>query len=188
MINCGTNHPPAILEYEHIVHVFARPKRRRTRRPQLDNLGRPVSAQRWEGRIMVRAVQDNFVTPVGQARPAIRNVHNIIWLRCLKPARAEGARPLRKIRTLLSPWGDNYVGTRQRVDAQISVAHESSPYEAHEEAEEPGCTGSLPGDGPDAGMSTCDRGRVRSSFYFHYVYSETKLLPGRTGDNSGRSR
>lgn len=74
---------------------------------------------------MVRAVQDNFVTSIGQRRPAIRNVRHVIGLRRLKPARAEGARPRRKIRTLLTPRGNNYIGTRQRVDAQISVAHES---------------------------------------------------------------
>ena len=73
---------------------------------------------------MVRGVQDDLVTPVGQGGPAILNVRDVIWVRRLEPARAEWAQPFRKIRALLPPWGDNYVGTRQRVDTQISVPHE----------------------------------------------------------------
>ena len=76
---------------------------------------------------MVRAMQDHFVTPLGQARPAIWNVQDVIWSGSLKPAWAERTQSIRKIRPALSPWSDNYVGTCQRVDTEISVAHESSP-------------------------------------------------------------
>ena len=72
---------------------------------------------------MVGAVQDHFVTPVGQARPTIWNVQNIIRTGRLKPARAERAHPIRMNRPMLSPWSDDHMGTCQRIDAETGFAH-----------------------------------------------------------------
>ena len=72
---------------------------------------------------MVRAMQDDLVTPVGQGRPAIGEVPDVIGPGRLKPAGAERALSRREIRTLLPPRGDNHGGARQWVDPQVSVAH-----------------------------------------------------------------
>src|SRR5215472_14346771 len=104
VVDRGTDHPPAILEYEHIANVFARPQRRGARRPQLDDLGRPPLSELWEGRIVLRAVEDHLVTAVGQARPAVWNVQDVIRPRSLKPARTERARSFREIGPVLAPW------------------------------------------------------------------------------------
>ena len=79
---------------------------------------------------MVRAVQDHLVPPAGQGGPAIRDVPDVVRPGRLEPARAERARPLREVGTLLPPRGDDHVAARQRVDTQISLAHESAPYAA----------------------------------------------------------
>jgi hypothetical protein len=93
-----------------------------TRAP-LDNPGRLVLAQGREGRVVVRAVQDDFVAPVGQGRPAIGEVPDVIGPGRLKAARTEWALSRREIRTLLPPRGDNDIGTRQGVDTQVGIAH-----------------------------------------------------------------
>ena len=130
MLDGGADQPAAILEDEHVGHVVARPERRRARGPELDHPGRPFFAQRRERGAVVGGMQDDLMTSAGQGRPAIRDMPDVVGLGCLEPARAERARSFREVGTLLPPRGDHHRATRQRIDTQVSVAHESSPYAA----------------------------------------------------------
>ena len=130
MLDGGADQPAAVLEDEHVADVMACPERRRTRRPQLDHPGRPFLAQDRERSIVIRAVQDDLVTPAGQGGPAIRDVPYVVRPGRLEAARAERARSFREVGTLLPPGGDDDMAARQRVDAQLSIAHEAQPYAA----------------------------------------------------------
>src|SRR5215467_14885687 len=77
--------------------------------------------------MVVRAVQDHLMTPAAQPGPAVGNVPHVIGPGCLKAARAERAHAIGPIRPVLPPGGDDHVGTRQRVDTEISFAHGSPP-------------------------------------------------------------
>ena len=72
---------------------------------------------------MIRAVQDDLVTPVGQGRPAVLEVPDVVRPGRLEPARAERALASGQVGTLLPPRGDDDMGPGQRVDTQVSVAH-----------------------------------------------------------------
>jgi len=72
---------------------------------------------------VVRAVQDHFVAPVGQAGPPIRNAEDVVRLGCLQPARAERAQAIWPVRPVLPPGSDDYVGAGQRVDTEVSFGH-----------------------------------------------------------------
>src|SRR5262249_36420003 len=80
-------------------------------------------AQRGERRIVIRAVQDHFVTPAGQRRPAVGDVQDVIPTRRLQPARAERAPAAGQVGPVLPPRGDNDPGAGQRVDTQVRFAH-----------------------------------------------------------------
>jgi hypothetical protein len=81
-------------------------------------------AHRQERRIVFRAMQDYLMTPFGKARPSIRKPPNVIRLWSFEAARAKGTTAIREIGPELSPWGDKYVSTRQRINTEVRFTHE----------------------------------------------------------------
>jgi hypothetical protein len=61
----------AVFEHEHVVDVLARAERRGPLRPQVDDLPCAGSAERPEGCIVLRRVQDHFAAAVRHRRPPV---------------------------------------------------------------------------------------------------------------------
>ena len=118
-----------VLEHEHVVDVRPRPESLGALGPEIDHPACSGRAERPEGCVVIRRVQDHLAPLIGHGGPAIRKPANVVELGCLQAAGAKRAARLGQVRPGLTRAHD--VGADARVDILeqpgLPVGHRALP-------------------------------------------------------------
>src|SRR3954454_16970411 len=121
----GAHLRSAVLEDEDAVDVGTGPEVEGPLRPQVDDPARPRKVQGRERGVVVGGVEDHLTAGALHGRPAVLEPADLVRLRGLGSAGAEGAGPGGEGGSVLPALVDDDHGARERVDPQVGDARPS---------------------------------------------------------------